>query len=63
LTVRFHWLAVRPNLQRHGIGRYLLTWAERQAFQWGAIWAEAETLVEWASAMRFYEACGYERRE
>ncbi|MBL0171261.1 MAG: GNAT family N-acetyltransferase [Gemmatimonadaceae bacterium] len=52
-------MAVRPSLQRRGIGRACLTEAERvaRAFPAQAIWLDAYDAE--AGAAEFYASCGY----
>ncbi|MGH8029779.1 MAG: GNAT family N-acetyltransferase, partial [Arenimonas sp.] len=53
-------LAIAPEAQRQGIGRWLLREAEQQARQAGAARIELTSAVHRAEAHEFYRQCGYE---
>jgi GNAT superfamily N-acetyltransferase len=54
-----HWLLVDPVWRRRGVGRILLSHAERAA--WDAGWREVqlETHAGWSAAVAFYHSMGY----
>ena len=49
-------LAVNPNYQGKGLGRWLVLGAERLARDWGL-----KRLFAWTYEQRFFERCGYAR--
>jgi amino-acid N-acetyltransferase len=49
-------LAVNPNYQSKGLGRWLVLGAERMARDWGL-----KRLFAWTYEQRFFERCGYTR--
>jgi ribosomal protein S18 acetylase RimI-like enzyme len=53
-------LAVAPEAQRQGIGRWLLREAEQQARQAGAARVELTSAGHRLEAHEFYRQCGYE---
>lgn len=55
-------LFVQPDYRSLGIGRRLVAHAERHALACGSHKIELKVLAENASALRFYEALGYEPR-
>jgi len=54
-----HWLLVDPAWRRRGIGRLLMSYLERAA--WDAGWREValETHSGWAAAVALYQSIGY----
>jgi len=54
-----HWLLVDPAFRRLGVGRLLMSYLERAA--WDAGWREVqlETHSGWTSAVAFYHSIGY----
>ena len=56
-----YWIAVHPESQRRGVGRRLMTEAERLIGQAGGrrVYVETSQRSDYASTRRFYEHCGY----
>lgn len=56
-----YWIAVHPSAQGLGIGRRLMTAAERAVAQAGgsALYAETSSRDQYAPTRRFYRAAGY----
>ncbi len=56
-----YWIAVHPGSQRRGIGRRLMTEAEKMSGRAGGrrIYVETSQRPDYASTRRFYEHCGY----
>jgi GNAT superfamily N-acetyltransferase len=52
-------MAVIPQLQRRGIGRWCMHQAERLAGEWGAQCIRLDAFQGPAGAGTFYEKCGY----
>jgi len=56
-------LAVNPEYHRMGVGKALITSAERKAKDDGAAGMRLESGFERTGAHRFYESCGYTLRK
>lgn len=56
-----YWIVVRPDLQRHGLGRALLLAAEERIAKAGGrrVYVETSTTERYAPTRAFYAACGY----
>ena len=55
-----HWLMVPPRYRTLGLGRWLLSVLEEQAWQLGHREVFLETHAAWEAATRFYQAAGYQ---
>lgn len=55
-----HWLAVLPEFRGHGVGRLLLAMLEREVWRRELREIRLETHAGWQSAVRFYQAAGYQ---
>lgn len=55
-----HWLMVRPNRRRLGLGRYLVGTLEARCWHLGYRTVWLETHRNWQAAVHLYEALGYE---
>lgn len=53
------WLLVRPERQRQGVGRLLLSAIEAAAWEAQRTTLVVETLSEWTDAIAFYKFCGF----
>jgi ribosomal protein S18 acetylase RimI-like enzyme len=60
ISCRIVALAVAPEAQRQGVGRWLLREAEQLARQEGAARVELTSAVHRTEAHEFYRQCGYE---
>jgi ribosomal protein S18 acetylase RimI-like enzyme len=56
-------LAVNPDFHRMGIGKALITAAEKKAKDDGAVGMRLESGIERIGAHKFYESCGYTLRK
>ena len=58
-------VVIQPEYQHHGLGRYLLAWAERQALQAGYRSVRLYTNERFEDNLRLYRRLGYQetRRE
>jgi ribosomal protein S18 acetylase RimI-like enzyme len=54
-----HWLIVRSNWRRHGVGRLLMAHLETAAWDAGYREVWLETHVAWEAAVKFYRSLGY----
>ncbi|MBF0234217.1 MAG: GNAT family N-acetyltransferase, partial [Desulfamplus sp.] len=56
-----YWIAVRPDLQKHGLGKALLEKMESLIFDSGGtrIYIETSMQQKYVSTRTFYERCGY----
>ena len=59
-TAHLNLLAVRPQLQRRGVGRQLLSWLHESAITVGTFIVNLELRAENIKARRFYASMGYE---
>ena len=55
-----HWLAVRPDHRRRGIGRLLIAYLEAAVWRSGGRQVWLETHAQWHEAARLYASLGYE---
>lgn len=58
-----HWLMVTPEWRWSGIGRFMVTQVEQQAYEMGHREIVLETLSEWGAATAFYQKLNYEPHE
>ncbi len=60
-SVDLYWIAVDPAFQGHGVGRALLTAAERWIAESGRrrVWVETAGRPQYKPTRDFYLACGY----
>ena len=56
-----HWLIVRPQSRRRGVGRLLMAALEAECWDHGFRQVRLETHVRWRRAVQFYERLGYRR--
>ena len=56
-----YWIVVSPQFQRRGLGRWLMTLAEKQVAEKGGrkIFIDTSGRPEYASTRDFYRNCGY----
>ena len=56
-----HWLIVRPQSRRRGVGRLLMATLEAECWDHGFRQVRLETHLRWRRAVQFYERLGYRR--